>query len=213
MALQSTSEEERLSQLMERLGRDYTPPQLLDLPTEVIENISDFLDDDASAWGALRLTCRALRSRTMFTFGRRFFRTIKFSMHPYSLQTLVYISKLPEFAKHVKTLAFGTENGMLFDPSHETEAILAVQKGERFDAHTSEKIPVMDAMGLYAHKMLLDSRLIRRALVNCPVVELVLVGDALEINDEIIRPSWGNERIRSISAHCDTRHCKNLSET
>jgi hypothetical protein len=188
----------------------HTPPRLPELPTEVVENISEFLgDDELATWCALRLTCRALEAKVAYAFGKRFFHTIKFSLHPYSLYTLVDISRRPEFAIHVRTLAFGTENKILFDPIHDPQVVNAGRRGRALPRHEASQIEIFDIDVLFKYRRNYDACLIRKAIDSFSNLKLVLIGDELELNDRIIRPSWGRfYTVESVSGFCNSRHCR-----
>ncbi|KAI4673761.1 uncharacterized protein J4E84_010992 [Alternaria hordeiaustralica] len=67
------------------------PFRLLDLPAEIIGNISDYLDDQDLI--NVRRVCRALTAHSVNAFGQRFFGHLVVILHPTSLMTLFEISR------------------------------------------------------------------------------------------------------------------------
>ncbi|KAI4931229.1 hypothetical protein J4E85_003819 [Alternaria conjuncta] len=75
------------------------PFRLLDLPAEIIGNISDHLDDKDLI--NVRRVCRALSAHVAHAFGQRFFRHLIVILHPTSLTTLFEISRHKTLSKYV----------------------------------------------------------------------------------------------------------------
>ncbi|KAI4705016.1 hypothetical protein J4E89_009309 [Alternaria sp. Ai002NY15] len=75
------------------------PFRLLDLPAEIIGNISDHLDDKDLI--NVRRVCRALSAHAAHAFGQRFFRHLIVILHPTSLTTLFEISRHKTLSKYV----------------------------------------------------------------------------------------------------------------
>lgn len=70
---------------------------LLELPLEVLLNITQFLD--TPSYGRLRLACAAMERSTFDAFAREFFTIKQFMTTSFSLQALLDISKHPTISK------------------------------------------------------------------------------------------------------------------
>jgi hypothetical protein len=74
------------------------------LPTELVENIAEFMDIHSIA--RYRLTCKAHDTQLLRHFGRTYFSDINFLPSRFGLQGLVEISK-SRLAQYVTTVGFG----------------------------------------------------------------------------------------------------------
>ena len=75
---------------------------LPNLSTEIVQLITDTLE--SSDLFSLRLVCRAINQKTLYTFGRKCFTTLRTNLTTKSLQRLQHISKNDHLARHVETL-------------------------------------------------------------------------------------------------------------
>jgi hypothetical protein len=182
-------------------------PRLPDLPTEIVENISGYLDDCPDSWFAFRLTCRAIREKSTYPFGKRFFSTLKFSLHPFSLQGLTDISCNTELASHVRNVAFDTVRLRLIDPVHDRYAKELKQPPLRaLSDHPAAVTHLMDERALAQVRLQVDAYIIAQALSRFPKLRLVLVGTELELDGHSVRPSCGR-RVASYPFNCTSGHC------
>jgi hypothetical protein len=181
-------------------------PLLPDLPTEVIENISTSFDDDPTTWSAFRLTCRAIRSKPLHPFGERVFTTLKFCLHPISLQVLTDISYNPDFSSRVRNVAFGTEYYGLIDPLHDGVVKQAGLIPATSMRHPAVMLNAMDDYSLLSARVRTDSTIIAQALSRFPRLGLLMVGNELELSHVPVRDSWGRGKIPMVE--CETLHCK-----
>jgi hypothetical protein len=76
--------------------------RLLELPTELVARICDFLPNKELV--LVRLTCRALKDTALNTFGKRFFHTLVVIIHPLSLNVLLEIARHPDLSKYVRAI-------------------------------------------------------------------------------------------------------------
>jgi hypothetical protein len=74
---------------------------LLDLPLEVLLNITSWLD--TPSYGRLRLVSSAMEKSTFDAFAGEFFSTKQFMITTFSLSTLLEISKHQTLSKYVST--------------------------------------------------------------------------------------------------------------
>ncbi|KAF2253718.1 hypothetical protein BU26DRAFT_501861 [Trematosphaeria pertusa] len=89
-------------------------PTLPSLPTEIVSKISQHLISgptnsyatDMDALYGLRLTCRALNSKTLYDFSKAAFSSLIVDFFPASLDRLHAISQHPDLGKAVKCLHF-----------------------------------------------------------------------------------------------------------
>jgi hypothetical protein len=88
-----------------------------ELPPELVACIARNTDDTTLL--ALASVSHGLRAKSFHVYGYRFFRVLKFSLYPHSLQALIDISYTPHLAKDVQYVAFGTEDVGLLDPVHD----------------------------------------------------------------------------------------------
>jgi hypothetical protein len=68
-------------------------PRLEELPTEILEQTACPLDKASLL--ALGSTSRTIRRNFYYVCGERLFKTLKFCLHPHSLQTLTNIASHP----------------------------------------------------------------------------------------------------------------------
>jgi hypothetical protein len=85
-----------------------TLPLILELLTEIISMICEYLDDESLA--RCRQVCRGLGDKSTLTFGARFFGSIIAILHPISLGILEGISQHPLLSKFVKVVRISTEH-------------------------------------------------------------------------------------------------------
>jgi hypothetical protein len=97
-----------------------TPIHILEVATEIIENIATHLDN--STLIAFTSTSPVVRKRTYHVFGRRLFRTVHIAMNPIGLRALQNIAYNLDLAKHVRILHFSRAMTMT-DPVHDCEVI------------------------------------------------------------------------------------------
>lgn len=170
----------------------------------MVQKIAGYLDRPSLL--SLRSTSRSLRAKSHYTFGEHFFRTLKFCLHPYSLQSLSDISDNPHLAKHVRHVAFSTDWVGLIDPLHDAEVKQAAEKGKNTSGHSKLGIRPMSMNELYASRERVDALRIAQALGKLPKLELVLLGDELEFDGASVRESWGHSRFRPFN--CPFGYCK-----
>jgi hypothetical protein len=72
-------------------------PNLLELPLEVLLNITTFLD--TPSYGNLRLACTSMEKNTFDAFATEFFTIKQFMVTSFSLQTLLDISQHSTLSK------------------------------------------------------------------------------------------------------------------
>ncbi|KAF2659093.1 hypothetical protein K491DRAFT_775762 [Lophiostoma macrostomum CBS 122681] len=182
---------------------------LPDLPTEIIENVARGLDDDPTSWFAFRLTCCALCSKSVHPFGKRFFTTLKFCLHPISLQALTDISYNAEFASHVRNVAFGTEFYGLIDPLHDGVVKRAGLNSSTPTRHPPMQFTAMDTANLVKARTRTDSAIIAQALSKFPKLSLLMVGNDLELTLKDGHMVY-NEYISLFEEHAERLRCVSL---
>ncbi|KAF2502694.1 hypothetical protein BU16DRAFT_533024 [Lophium mytilinum] len=85
-----------------------TATTISDIPAEVFSIICDHINDVRDIF-SLRLSNKEMRDKSQYSFGRNWFRAIKFSLHPISLAMMDHISKHPQYAKNVERVIVGPE--------------------------------------------------------------------------------------------------------
>ncbi|OCL14879.1 hypothetical protein AOQ84DRAFT_370884 [Glonium stellatum] len=80
---------------------------IVDLPNELMGEICGLLDTDAMF--SLRLSCKELKRKTLYQFGTRFFRSMRFMIFPDSLKALLDISQSEELACFLRQVYIGTD--------------------------------------------------------------------------------------------------------
>lgn len=78
--------------------------RLPNLATEIVQLVCSWLD--FYTFVALRLTCKALRDKSVYTFGLAFFQELRLVITVKHLLNLVDISRHPIFGKHVRYITF-----------------------------------------------------------------------------------------------------------
>lgn len=81
------------------------PSLLLSVPTEIMEMIATFADDEFSEerpLSKLRLTCRQLRDQLDPEFAQRYLPESFIAMSRYSLEASIYICQHPTFGPKVR---------------------------------------------------------------------------------------------------------------
>jgi hypothetical protein len=97
------------------------PFRILDLPSEVLSNICEHLED--ADLPQVRRGCRALRAHSTTFFGKRFFSHLAAILHPTSLTTLLEIARHKVLAKYVRQVSLSGELlGVHIVPDHDDEA-------------------------------------------------------------------------------------------
>jgi hypothetical protein len=84
------------------------PFRILDLPPEIVANIFEQLDDDASLIAA-RQVSRAFREHSTTAFGTRFFRQLIVILHPTSLAVFLEICRHDVLSKFVRQVTVSGE--------------------------------------------------------------------------------------------------------
>ncbi|KAF1841243.1 uncharacterized protein K460DRAFT_294413 [Cucurbitaria berberidis CBS 394.84] len=174
-----------------------TAPRLQDLATELIDKVAAELDDATLL--ALISTSRSLRSKAYYVFGDRFFKTLKFFLHPISLQALADISNIRALASHVQTVAFGTEIVGIFDPLHDEDIKLGTL------VHSLSSTSAIPIQQIKIARSRVDAHVISQAFKKLPKLQLIMVGKDLSLQGRPIRRSWGTSKISSF--RCPSKHC------
>ena len=169
------------------------------LPTELTQKIASDLDN--SSLLAFVSTSRNLHSKAYFVFGHRFFGTLKFFLHPVSLQALTDIANTPVLASYVQTVAFGTELVGIIDPIHDEDV-----KREAF-VHSKCSTPTLTLEQLATARCEVDSRIISQALRKLPNLALIMIGKNLDLQGHPIRRSWGMSTVSQFQFNCSSGHC------
>ncbi|CAO2654588.1 Nn.00g113210.m01.CDS01 [Neocucurbitaria sp. VM-36] len=185
-----------------RLAPKRQPSNLQTLPTELVQKVAANLDD--SSLVIFASTSRIMRRRTIYVYGERFFKTIKFCLYPYSLQALTDIS-YSRFAKHVQNIAFDVEDIGLIDPLHDED----VRQGNRHHGPTA--MMPYDHDRLIDLRMRVDSALICQTLSKFPKLKMVLIGGDLTLDGHLIKRSWGAKRHQTFT--CPSGHCRTTGGT
>ncbi|KAF1993299.1 hypothetical protein P154DRAFT_527845 [Amniculicola lignicola CBS 123094] len=172
------------------------------LPQELVDKIVNKVNDRDLL--ALQLTCKRLQADTSFEFGRRYFTTIKFCLHPRSLHLLTVISLSPHLARHVENVVFGNEQFGLIDPVHDNDARLA------FFGHTTPGPHSYDnVQKLEEARVMASASIITQALTHFPKLKLVLVGDEAHVDGSHVghtRPTFGLHTFVCPSGHCNPKY-------
>jgi hypothetical protein len=172
-----------------------------DLPTELLEKVATNLDN--ASLRALHATSRSIKDKSFYVCSTKCFGVLKFCLHPFSLKALTDIANRMEFAKHVHTVSFGTEDFGLIDPLH--EEFVKRNSAE----HSQSARPAMSLGELKKIRERLDALTILQALAKFPKLKRVMLGHNLELDGQPIRPSWGRSKINTLkcmSGHCKTVH-------
>lgn len=120
------------------------PPQpfrLLDLPAEIIGDVSNHLADEDLI--NVRRVCRALTAHSTNAFGQRFFNHLVVILHPTSLGTLLEICRHPMLSRYVHELTVSGErigHGIALTAGEEVHA------KRHMDLQTSVERSRMDLM-------------------------------------------------------------------
>jgi hypothetical protein len=180
------------------------PCRLQALPTELLQNIAANLSDDGLI--NLAATSRTIRSKTLHTYGERFFTTVKFCLYSHSLKVLTEIST-SQFAKYVRNVAFGTEDIGLIDPLHDEDFRhgLLVHRATARLPRNEDEVADMRAC--------VDALLLAQIFSRLPSLTMVLIADDFIFEGHPIRPSWSMEHITTVRKEgfqCPTGHCKLL---
>ncbi|KAF2690525.1 hypothetical protein K458DRAFT_427245 [Lentithecium fluviatile CBS 122367] len=178
-------------------------PELQGLPTELVEQTAAHLNDLSLL--ALSAVSRSLRQKSSYIYGERFFETLKFCLHPLSLQALVDISSRPRFAQHVQNVAFGMEDFDLIDPIHDEEAKRIVSFESRI-IHSYVTASPMPVDALLNTRARVDALTILQSLTKFPKLKMVMVGSEFDIQGQLVRPSWGARKVASFV--CPSEHCR-----
>ncbi|KAF2119106.1 hypothetical protein BDV96DRAFT_596881 [Lophiotrema nucula] len=164
------------------------------LPAELIDNIAQGFEDED--WVAIRQTCRELHNKTLFGFGKRFFATLKFFLHPFSLSILDHISSLGTFAQHVECVAFGLECAGIIDPLHDQVVAHGTPQHPTAASLGSCKLDIDDLVNA---RLRADATLIACALSRLPKLEMVFIGREIERDGKWFRRSFGVDKISAFS--------------
>ncbi|KAF2124175.1 hypothetical protein P153DRAFT_350970 [Dothidotthia symphoricarpi CBS 119687] len=115
------------------------PCRILDLPSELVEEICSHLDDQALL--EVRYVCHALKNLSTFMFGTCFFQCLTAILHPRSLTNLLEIASHPTLSRFVHIITISGERiGHTMNLSgHENEDVL-------HDLQTSMEESGMDRM-------------------------------------------------------------------
>lgn len=91
---------------MSSASRD-PPFRLLDLPSELLGNVCEQLDDNDLI--SVHFACRAMKVHSTNAFGIRFFQYLFAFLHPLSLITLLETTRHPTLCKFVKHVSISSE--------------------------------------------------------------------------------------------------------
>jgi hypothetical protein len=124
-----------------------TAPRTLDtLPIEIFELVSTELPS-LKDLQSLRLTSRALRRKSEYPFGTRYFSHLLFHMHPSNLRALSDLSTT-QMARYFQVLGiqlpkFNALRPGLIDPMHDPTAVNnSISRGPNGDTHNDTNRPV-----------------------------------------------------------------------
>ncbi len=112
--------------------------RILDLSAEVVESITSYLDDESIL--SVRQVCRALRTHSVFEFGKRFLSRVVVILHPLSLGMLLEIAQDLDLSRSVKCVTISGERiggDLNLDTPMDKDKVLDLQK--RMDESSEDR--------------------------------------------------------------------------
>jgi hypothetical protein len=176
------------------------------LSNELVAQIAR--NTDKNTLLALASTSRHLREGSFSVYGPRFFTTLKFCLHPISLQALHDISCTPYIAKYVFNVAFGTEDEGASDAIHDVD----LRKNQSpHSVIPLELISSIKELHLSNEPMQTESAIISQALLRFQKLAMIMIGEQCTFEGTEIRPSIG--KVALVKFACRCIHCKNQNRS
>lgn len=132
------------------------------------------------------------------------FGTLKFCLHPLSLQVLPDISNNRHLAKYIRAVAISTKHFGLVDPLHKEVA------KAKASVHPKSAMPPLDVEELTRTRTRLDSATLAQALRRFPHIEKTLIGAAPRLGSSSVRRTWGAKRVKTFK--CPSGHCHEVHQ-